>query len=256
MLAVTRLGKRIVLALSDDLYLVLHLMIAGRLHWLATGAKAPGRITLAAFEFTTGRWPSPRPAPNAGHRCIWSRARLRLPSTTPAVSTWHRCDRRPHSRTGCGARITPQTRTDRSRDSSAASATPIPTRSCIAPSCRPLRTLRRLDDAEIAAALRRARAVTRANGPQRLRAEAGDGFPEKVTAFRAGNGRARPLWQALPGVRLAGAAHRLCRKRNATTARAARRAASCSRTARCRGCCTRAGRSRSTIASCMRGRRS
>jgi formamidopyrimidine-DNA glycosylase len=47
-------GKRIVIELSDDLFLVLHLMIAGRLHWLAEGGKAPARITLALFEFSSG----------------------------------------------------------------------------------------------------------------------------------------------------------------------------------------------------------
>ena len=52
--AVRRLGKRIVLALEGDLFLVLHLMIAGRLRWLVPGEKPPGRITLALFEFTTG----------------------------------------------------------------------------------------------------------------------------------------------------------------------------------------------------------
>src|SRR5712671_3652580 len=49
-----RMGKRIVIALEGELFLVLHLMIAGRLRWLATGAKLPGRITLAAFEFPSG----------------------------------------------------------------------------------------------------------------------------------------------------------------------------------------------------------
>ncbi|HEX6361630.1 MAG TPA: DNA-formamidopyrimidine glycosylase family protein [Albitalea sp.] len=48
---VERLGKRIVLALEGELFLVLHLMIAGRLRWLAAGAKPPGRIALATFEF-------------------------------------------------------------------------------------------------------------------------------------------------------------------------------------------------------------
>jgi formamidopyrimidine-DNA glycosylase len=52
---VRRLGKRIVIALEGDLYLVLHLMIAGRLRWLETGTKPPGRITLAIFEFSSGR---------------------------------------------------------------------------------------------------------------------------------------------------------------------------------------------------------
>ena len=49
-----RLGKRIVLALEGDLFLVLHLMIAGRLRWLASGAKLPGKLTLAAFDFPNG----------------------------------------------------------------------------------------------------------------------------------------------------------------------------------------------------------
>jgi len=49
-----RLGKRIVFGLGDDLFLVLHLMIAGRLAWKETGAKVPGRSGLAAFDFTTG----------------------------------------------------------------------------------------------------------------------------------------------------------------------------------------------------------
>ena len=49
-----RVGKRIVLALEGDLFLVIHLMIAGRLHWKATGAKVPGKVGLAAFDFSTG----------------------------------------------------------------------------------------------------------------------------------------------------------------------------------------------------------
>ena len=51
---VRRLGKRIVLWCSDDLYVVLHLMIAGRLRWERRGAKPPGKIGLAAFDFPTG----------------------------------------------------------------------------------------------------------------------------------------------------------------------------------------------------------
>jgi len=52
--AIRRVGKRIVLALEDDLFLVLHLMIAGRLRWLSPGVKPPGRITLAVFDFPDG----------------------------------------------------------------------------------------------------------------------------------------------------------------------------------------------------------
>jgi len=49
-----RVGKRIVIALEGDLYLSIHLMIAGRLHWKAAGAKVPGKVGLAAFDFSTG----------------------------------------------------------------------------------------------------------------------------------------------------------------------------------------------------------
>ncbi len=49
-----RIGKRIAIGLDDDLWLVLHLMIAGRLHWRPPGAKLAGRNALAAFDFPDG----------------------------------------------------------------------------------------------------------------------------------------------------------------------------------------------------------
>ncbi len=51
---VERLGKRIVLRLEGELMLVIHLMIAGRLRWLAPGAKPPGKIALTVLEFGRG----------------------------------------------------------------------------------------------------------------------------------------------------------------------------------------------------------
>jgi formamidopyrimidine-DNA glycosylase len=51
---IRRMGKRIVLELEDDLFLVIHLMIAGRLRWLPAGAKVPGKLGLAAFDFPNG----------------------------------------------------------------------------------------------------------------------------------------------------------------------------------------------------------
>jgi len=53
-LDVRRLGKRIVLVLEDDLRIVLHLMIAGRLRWRPPGQKIPGRVGLMAFDFDDG----------------------------------------------------------------------------------------------------------------------------------------------------------------------------------------------------------
>ena len=49
-----RLGKRIVLGLEDELYIVVHLMIAGRFRWKKPGHKIPGRLGLAAFDFPDG----------------------------------------------------------------------------------------------------------------------------------------------------------------------------------------------------------
>ena len=49
-----RVGKRIAIGLEGDLWLVLHLMIAGRLHWRAAQAKLGGRQNLAAFDFSQG----------------------------------------------------------------------------------------------------------------------------------------------------------------------------------------------------------
>jgi formamidopyrimidine-DNA glycosylase len=49
-----RIGKRIAIGVGDDLWLVLHLMIAGRLHWRAPKAKLSGRQNLAAFDFPQG----------------------------------------------------------------------------------------------------------------------------------------------------------------------------------------------------------
>src|SRR5262249_49381885 len=49
-----RLGKRIVIRLEPDYFLILHLMIAGRLHWKERGAKVPGKVGLAAFDFPAG----------------------------------------------------------------------------------------------------------------------------------------------------------------------------------------------------------
>jgi formamidopyrimidine-DNA glycosylase len=54
LLEVRRIGKRIVFGLEDDLFLVLHLMVAGRLHWHEERKAIPAKVGLAAFDFTPG----------------------------------------------------------------------------------------------------------------------------------------------------------------------------------------------------------
>jgi formamidopyrimidine-DNA glycosylase len=51
---VRRIGKRIAIGVDDDIWIVIHLMIAGRFRWLKPGAKMPGRLGLAAFDFDNG----------------------------------------------------------------------------------------------------------------------------------------------------------------------------------------------------------
>ncbi len=51
---VRRIGKRVVFALEGDLFLVIHLMIAGRFHWRRRGTRIPGKVGLAAFDFPNG----------------------------------------------------------------------------------------------------------------------------------------------------------------------------------------------------------
>jgi formamidopyrimidine-DNA glycosylase len=51
---IRRIGKRIAIGLENDLWIVIHLMIAGRFRWLASGAKVPGKLGLAAFDFESG----------------------------------------------------------------------------------------------------------------------------------------------------------------------------------------------------------
>ncbi|MBL9023345.1 MAG: formamidopyrimidine-DNA glycosylase [Myxococcales bacterium] len=54
LLRLERLGKRIILCLEGDLFLVIHLMVAGRFRWLEAGAKIPGKLGLLALDFETG----------------------------------------------------------------------------------------------------------------------------------------------------------------------------------------------------------
>jgi Formamidopyrimidine-DNA glycosylase len=66
--SVRRIGKRIAIGLDDDLWIVIHLMIAGRFRWLKPGAKLPGRLGLASFDFENGSLVLRRRELNAGRR--------------------------------------------------------------------------------------------------------------------------------------------------------------------------------------------
>jgi formamidopyrimidine-DNA glycosylase len=179
-----RMGKRIVLALEGDLFLVLHLMIAGRLHWKARGAKIPGRLGLAAFDFADGTLllteagtkkraslhvargeAGLEPFRRGGIEVLESGAADFATALRGESHTLKRALTDPRLFSGIGnaysdeilhrARLSPMTLTGR------------------------------LDDGDVER-LHAATVATLRDWTERLRREAGDNFPEKVTAFRDG----------------------------------------------------------------------
>jgi formamidopyrimidine-DNA glycosylase len=181
---VRRLGKRIAVALEGELFLVLHLMIAGRLHWRPVGAKPPGKVGLAAFEFSTGTLvlTEAAKARRASLHVVGGEAGLRaqdpgglepLEATldqfraalTAERHTLKRALTDPRRLSGIGNAYSDEI-LHRARLS-------------------PLALTSRLTEAETERLYTSARAVL-TEWTERLRREAGARFPEKVTAFRDG----------------------------------------------------------------------
>jgi formamidopyrimidine-DNA glycosylase len=179
-----RLGKRIVFELDDQLFVVLHLMIAGRLHWKAPGAKPPGKVGLAALDFSSGTLllTEAGSKKRASLHLVQGKARLAehqpggLEVMDADADTFARVLRRenhtlkraltdPHLLSGIGNAYSDE----------------ILHRAGLSP----LTWTTRLSDAEMARLFDATR-TTLAEWTERLRAEVGDDFPEKVTAFRPG----------------------------------------------------------------------
>lgn len=181
---IRRLGKRIVIGFEADHYLVVHLMIAGRFRWLAPGAKPPGKISLAVFEFEHGQLV----LTEAGSK---RRASLHVVEGTKAVAGFDRGGLEPLD-------IGPDVFAERLRSENHtlkrgltdprmfsgignAYSDEILHRARLSP----LQLTGRLSDEDAATLYAATQAVLR-EWTDRLRAEAGEGFPEKVTAFREG----------------------------------------------------------------------
>jgi formamidopyrimidine-DNA glycosylase len=181
---VSRLGKRIVIALEPDLFLVIHLMIAGRLRWRAPGAKLPGRIGLAAFDFENGSLILTEAGTKrrAGLHVVRGSAALAQHDrggleVLDADAATFRAALRRENHTLKRALTDPQILSGLGNAYSdeilhAARLSPFALTSS-------------LTDAELDRLYEATRA-TLALWVNRLRAETGDAFPEKVTAFRAG----------------------------------------------------------------------
>ena len=177
-----RLGKRLVIALDQELFLVIHLMIAGRLHWKPAGAKPPGKIGLAAFDFSTGTLTMTEAGTKkrASLDVVRGEAALRahdpggievldadLAAFRAALTTENHTLKRvltdPRVFSGIGNAYSDEI-LHRARLS-------------------PVRLSQALDEDELRR-LHEATRVVLTEWVERLRREAGEGFPEGVTAFR------------------------------------------------------------------------
>jgi formamidopyrimidine-DNA glycosylase len=183
-IGVRRVGKRLVLQLEPDLFIVIHLMIAGRLRWGAAGAKAPGKVGLAAFDFPTGTLL----LTEAGTK---RRASLHLIEGDAALRALDRggLEVGEASLADFAARLQSENHTikraltDPRLFSGIGNA--YSDEILHQAGMSPVAHTKRLDEAAVARLYAATRAVL-AQWTDRLRAEVGDGFPEKVTAFRKG----------------------------------------------------------------------
>ena len=183
-LGLRRVGKRLVLALEGELFLVLHLMVAGRLHWRAHLAPVPGRIGLAAFDFPTGTLVLTEASPK-------KRAQLHLVRGEEGLKALDRGGVEPLLATadefGVVVRRENHTlkRTLTDPRLFAAIGNAYSDEILHRAQLSPVALSQKLD----AAQLKRLRDATHqvlVEWAERLAAEAGDAFPERVTAFREG----------------------------------------------------------------------
>ena len=176
-----RLGKRIVIALAGELFLVVHLMIAGRLRWRGRGTAIPKKLGLAAFDFTTGTLL----LTEAGSI---KRASLHVVGGEAGLTAHDRggIDVLAAGRDGFAAALTRENHTVKRSltDPRLFSGIGNAYSDEILHAARlsPLKLTSRLTDDDIAR-LHDATGSTLRAWVERLRREAGDRFPEKVTAF-------------------------------------------------------------------------
>jgi formamidopyrimidine-DNA glycosylase len=182
--AVDRIGKRLIFALDERLYIVIHLMIAGRLRWRPRGGKLFGRITLAAFDFPTGTLA----LTEAGTK---RRASIHLLRGESSLEQFHRgglnvleiSEEQFAERLRSESHTLKRALTDPRLFDGIGNAysDEILHRARLSP----LQLTRRLDDDGVRRLYASAQSTLR-EWIDRLRAEARDAFPEKVTAFREG----------------------------------------------------------------------
>ena len=181
--SLSRLGKRIVIGLERDLFFVLHLMIAGRLHWRDPGVKLAGKQQLAAFDFGDGSLVLTEAGSKKRASLYLVRGEDGVAAHDPGGLEIFDIDLQAFSEALVrGNHTLKRALTDPRLFSGIGNAysDEILHRARLSP----VTMTRKLSDDEMARLFEATRA-TLADWVQRLRAETGDGFPEKVTAFRA-----------------------------------------------------------------------
>ena len=177
-----RLGKRIVFALEAELFLVLHLMIAGRLHWKPAGTRIQGKVGLAAFDFPRGTLTLTEASTRKRAALHVVRGETALASHDPGGIEVLDADLTTFRAALTRERHTlKRTLTDPRIFSGIGNAysDEILHRARLSP----VRMTNQLEAAE-AARLWEATRATLTEWTERLRHQAGDDFPEGVTAFR------------------------------------------------------------------------
>jgi len=180
--SVERLGKRIVIGFEEDRFVVIHLMIAGRLRWKKRGEKVPAKVGLAAFDFPNGTliFTEASGKKRASLHIVQGRAALAefdrggldvLGATTAAFAERLRSERHTVKRS-----LTDPTLFDGIGNAYSDEI-------LHAAKLSPFRMTQSLTDDEVAT-LHRACTQTLVRWIEILRADVGDGFPDKVTAFR------------------------------------------------------------------------
>jgi formamidopyrimidine-DNA glycosylase len=180
--SVERLGKRIVIGVDGDRFIVIHLMIAGRLRWKPRGSKLPGKLALAGFDFPNGTLVFTEASPKkraslhvvAGRAALadFDRGGLDVMTATPAEFA----ERLQSERHTIKRSLTDPTLFDGIGNAYSDEI-------LHAAKLSPFRMTTAMAADEIAR-LHRACKDQLVLWTDRLRADVGDGFPDKVTAFR------------------------------------------------------------------------
>ena len=179
-----RLGKRIVFGFDDELFLVIHLMIAGRLRWRTRGTAPPGKRGLAAFDFPDGTLLLTEASPRKRASLHVVRGEVELAAHDPGGLEVLESDLAAfRAALHQESHTLKRTLTDPRVFSGIGNAysDEILHRARLSP----VRLTGQLDPSE-SQRLWRATRETLIEWTERLRAEVGDGFPEQVTAFREG----------------------------------------------------------------------